>query len=76
MVLRTVYPFDDKQWKQLQDDQKRPLIEEQKIKTAWIRKGAQEVSLECDLEETMSHVNRDNCHCECDTGPAQGMEKL
>ena len=75
MVLRNVEPFDERQWKQLQEDQRRPLTEDQKTKMARIRKGAQEITLECDLEETLSRINQGNIHHECDTGPTQGREK-
>lgn len=43
-MLREVKPFDDRQWKQLQEDNDRPPTEEQKVKFAKIREGVREVS--------------------------------
>ena len=43
-MLREVKPFDDRQWKQLQEDNDRPPTEEQKAKFAKIREGVREVS--------------------------------
>ena len=43
-MLRNVKPFDDHQWKQLQEYSARPMTEDEKAKMAKIREGVDEIS--------------------------------